>query len=172
VSRRTHWSRVRQLFHEALAHPSGARQAFLDAAGQHDSRTRDEVRSLLDAHVKAGPFLESGAARFADNRVPASPTLRAGDQVNRFQVTETLGVGGMGEVYRARDLQLGREVALKILPPTMALDPELLARFERESRVLAAIDHPTSPPFTASSASMASMCWCCSWSRASRWLNA
>ena len=142
MSRRGKWSRVRQLFHDALAHPSNARKAFVDAAGQHDSETRDEVRSLLAAQAQAGPFLESPAMRLPDGRVAASLTLRAGDQVGRFQVSKTLGVGGMGEVYRARDLQLGRDVALKILPPTMALNPELLARFERESRVLAAIDHP------------------------------
>ena len=142
MSRRTKWSRVRQLFHDALAHPSSARKAFVDAAGQHDSETRNEVRSLLAAHAQAGPFMEAGDVRPLDVRGPAAPTLRAGDQVSRFQVSETLGAGGMGEVYRARDLQLGRDVALKILPPKMAHDPELLARFERESRVLAAIDHP------------------------------
>ena len=142
MSRQRKWSRVRELFHDALAHPSRERKAFVDTAGQHDSETRDEVRSLLAAHAQAGPFMESRAVRLPDGRAAASPTLRAGDQVGRFQVSEALGAGGMGEVYRARDLRLGREVALKILPPAMALNPELLARFERESRVLAAIDHP------------------------------
>ena len=139
---RSHWERVRQLFHDALAKPSNARHDFVDGAALHDRETRNEVHSLLAAHEQAGPFLESRAAQRLADRVMPGSTLHVGDHVERFEVTEILGAGGMGEVYRARDRQLGRDVALKILPPAMAADPGLLARFERESRVLAAIDHP------------------------------
>jgi Tol biopolymer transport system component len=133
---------VRQLFHDALGRPSSARDAFVAGADQYNTETRQEVRSLLAAHRQAIPFLQSGAVGISDDLLIPSATLRVGDQVGRFEVTAALGAGGMGEVYRARDLQLARDVALKILPPAMAADPARLARFERESRVLAAIDHP------------------------------
>jgi Tol biopolymer transport system component len=133
---------VRQLFHDALAQASGARDAFVTSAGPHGHATRDEVRSLLAAHQEAGQFLESPVARLPGEPLAPPSTLRAGDHVGRFHVIETLGAGGMGEVYRVRDLQLGREVALKILPPAMAADQRRFSRFERESRVLASLDHP------------------------------
>ena len=59
-----------------------------------------------------------------------------------YEILSPLGAGGMGEVYRARDTRLGREVALKTLPPDMAADPERLARFQTEAKALAALDHP------------------------------
>ncbi|HVS02399.1 MAG TPA: protein kinase [Thermoanaerobaculia bacterium] len=65
-----------------------------------------------------------------------------GSRLGHFQVTAKLGEGGMGEVYRAEDTRLGREVAIKVLPPAFLADPERLARFEREARVLASLSHP------------------------------
>ena len=69
-------------------------------------------------------------------------TVRAGDRVGAFEILGPLGAGGMGEVYRARDQKLGREVALKILPSHLDKASERLARFEREARVLASLNHP------------------------------
>src|SRR5688572_10720957 len=68
--------------------------------------------------------------------------LTAGTRVGVYEVTGLLGAGGMGEVYRARDTRLGRDVALKILPDAFVADAERLARFEREARTLAALNHP------------------------------
>jgi len=68
--------------------------------------------------------------------------LTPGSRFGSYEVIAALGVGGMGEVYRARDTRLGREVALKVLPDLFAYDPERLARFEREAQVLAALNHP------------------------------
>jgi len=68
--------------------------------------------------------------------------LSAGERLGPYEVIGPLGAGGMGEVYRARDNRLGREVALKILPDAFAFDPDRLARFEREARILAALNHP------------------------------
>ena len=68
--------------------------------------------------------------------------LAAGQRIGVYEVSGSLGAGGMGEVYRARDTRLGRDVALKILPEMFAADPERLARFEREAQVLASLNHP------------------------------
>ena len=73
--------------------------------------------------------------------MPAPPTL-AGRRIGVYQVHSLLGVGGMGEVYRARDTKLDRDVAIKILPSDVADDPDRLARFGREARVLASLNHP------------------------------
>ena len=69
-------------------------------------------------------------------------TLAPGTCLGAYEVTGALGVGGMGEVYRARDARLNREVALKVLPDAFALDPDRLARFKREAQVLASLNHP------------------------------
>ena len=66
--------------------------------------------------------------------------LRSGTRLGVFEITELIGAGGMGEVYRARDTKLGREVAIKVLPEDFAKDPDRLARFEREALMLAALD--------------------------------
>src|SRR5690242_18229679 len=69
-------------------------------------------------------------------------SLAAGSKLGPYEILAPLGAGGMGEVYRARDTKLDREVAIKVLPEAVAQDPERLARFEREAKVLAALNHP------------------------------
>ena len=68
--------------------------------------------------------------------------LTAGTRLGSYEVIAQLGVGGMGEVYRASDTRLKRDVAIKILPPSVALDQDRLARFQREAEVLASLNHP------------------------------
>src|SRR6478735_9336573 len=68
--------------------------------------------------------------------------LIAGTRVGADEILPALGAGGMGEVYRARDTKLGRDVALKVIPDTFALDPDRRARFQREAQVLASLNHP------------------------------
>src|SRR5258706_13687014 len=68
--------------------------------------------------------------------------LSVGDKLGHYEVLSLLGVGGMGEVYRAKDTKLDREVAIKVLPAALARDPERLARFGREAKVLASLNHP------------------------------
>jgi TolB-like protein/Tfp pilus assembly protein PilF len=138
------WLRLRATFQAALERPADERDAVVRDACGNDEALRDEVHSLLAAHEAAGGFLETPAVRVdAPVAPPPSLMLRPGDRLGgRFEVADVLGAGGMGEVYRAHDLQLGREVAIKILPRAFAADPQRLARFERESRVLASLKHP------------------------------
>jgi len=68
--------------------------------------------------------------------------LALGSRVGSYDIVAHIGEGGMGEVYRARDAKLGRDVAIKILASSLATDPERLARFEREARTLASLNHP------------------------------
>src|SRR5262245_12957796 len=68
--------------------------------------------------------------------------LTAGARLGPYEILAAIGAGGMGEVYRARDTKLGRDVAVKILPESVAADPERIARFEREAKTLAALNHP------------------------------
>src|SRR4051812_28935365 len=68
--------------------------------------------------------------------------LPAGTRVGDYEIITPLGAGGMGEVYRARDPKLHRDVALKVLPESFAHDPDRLARFQREAQVLASLNHP------------------------------
>src|SRR5438552_9616358 len=68
--------------------------------------------------------------------------LSAGESIGPYEILGPLGAGGMGEVYRARDPRLGRDVALKVLPEAFARDAERLARFEREARTVAGLNHP------------------------------
>jgi serine/threonine protein kinase len=69
-------------------------------------------------------------------------TIAAGSRLGPYEVLAPIGAGGMGEVYRARDTKLGRDVAVKVLPELLASNPEALARFEREARAVAALSHP------------------------------
>ena len=69
-------------------------------------------------------------------------SLTSGVRLGSYTIAAKIGAGGMGEVYRATDTRLGREVAIKVLPPEDALDPERLARFQREAQLLASLNHP------------------------------
>ena len=135
------WQRVRSLFHEAIQRPREERSGFLEQECAGDESLRSEVQSLLAAHERADGFLGRApmpVLREVLAAAPLTPGVRLGD----FEITGTLGAGGMGEVYRARDTRLGRDVAVKLLPSVLAADPDRRARFERESRVLAALNHP------------------------------
>ena len=93
-------------------------------------------------------------------RTIRSPMLAAGTRFGPYEILEPLGSGGMGDVYRARDADLRREVALKVLPPSMASDVDRLARLHREARVLAALNHPHTARSMASREAPALRHWC------------
>ena len=68
--------------------------------------------------------------------------LQPGNRLGPYEIVSAIGAGGMGEVYRARDAKLGRDVALKVLPEAFARDTDRMARFQREAKVLASLNHP------------------------------
>jgi serine/threonine protein kinase/Tol biopolymer transport system component len=137
------WQQIEQLFHAALEHAPNDRAAFLrDACAGDDSLLR-EIESLLAQETAADRLLEVPARDAAAN-MSNKPQAQSfvGRQVGSYQVISLLGVGGMGEVYEARDTKLGRTVAIKVLPEEFIHDPERLARFQREAKMLASLNHP------------------------------
>jgi eukaryotic-like serine/threonine-protein kinase len=149
------WPRVKALFQAAVDLPAGERAAFLAAATGDDDALRHEVESLLASDTSDASFLErlpvAGASVLADPlaapSAPMDPTpshtiFAAGLRVGPYEIVAPLGAGAMGEVYRARDTKLNRDVALKLLPERFALDPDRSARFTREAHLLATLNHP------------------------------
>jgi serine/threonine-protein kinase len=131
---------VETLFHQARERRPDEREAFLARACAGDPALRREVESLL-AQPSAG-IIDAPIRALAANLVDPASVRLTGRRVGVFDVLGLLGVGGMGEVYRARDTRLGREVAIKILPRAFKDDPGRLARFDREARLLASLNHP------------------------------
>jgi hypothetical protein len=128
--------RAQTLFEQAEALPLEKRETLLATIGADDPVLRREVARLLEA-----------AARMAEDFLEPSPTSRAtrtrvGETLAHYRILDQLGVGGMGEVYLAEDERLKRRVALKVLPPDLAGNPERLERFQREAETVAALNHP------------------------------
>jgi serine/threonine protein kinase len=134
---RTSANLISDLYQRALAVPEPERAAFLDRECSGDTALREEVSSLLRFERASERFLETPAVAAATTGV-----WMIGRRLGSYTLTAPLGAGGMGEVYRARDSKLGRDVAIKILPPHFTDDPERRARFAREARVLATLNHP------------------------------
>jgi eukaryotic-like serine/threonine-protein kinase len=131
---------VERLYREVLTLGTVERARVLAEACRGDASLRVEVESLL-AHEGSPPSSSTPAVALASTTKSATASL-IGRQIGPYGIQAPLGAGGMGEVYRARDTKLGRDVALKILPPIFTTDSDRLVRFEREARVLAALNHP------------------------------
>ena len=137
------WQRVEDLCHAALAERAEERSAFLADACQGDEELRREVESLLAQESGAETFMSVPAAVLAGSAALEHPrSLLIGARFGSYTIRSLLGVGGMGEVYRAHDETLGREVAIKVLSPSFTAATERRARFEREARTLATLNHP------------------------------
>jgi eukaryotic-like serine/threonine-protein kinase len=150
------WERVKELFEAALEREPATRRSFLHAVCQGDEALFAEVESLLSGDRRAGDFLEKPALVDAGTAgVPPAlaastesvgvriGTLSLGDVLSgRFRVIRFLGRGGMGEVYEAKDLDLGDRVALKTIRPEIASQPRSLARFKQEIQLARRVTHP------------------------------
>ena len=139
------WRQITGIFHAALARDAAERQAFVARRCEGDEALRRDVDSMLAAHLGAGGFGETPAfatERAFDAVTSLSQLALSGTRLGPYEIGPLLGVGGMGAVYRATDPRLHREVALKVLLPAIADDPDRLERFSREARMLASLNHP------------------------------
>ena len=137
------WERIQHLYHAARAREDHDRSGFLDSACAGDSNLRHEVQVLLDQPIATGEFVDFvGGPAAAHTERTLRPASLLGKRLGAYDVRELIGRGGMGDVYRAHDTSLGRDVAIKVLPDAFAKDPDRLARFDREARAVAALNHP------------------------------
>jgi len=126
------WREISRLYNAAAALEPAERAAFLHEACGNDDLLCAEVESLLLDDSRAEELLESAATRLD----------LVGRRIGSYELDSLIGAGGMGEVFRARDTKLDRNVAIKVLPRNFAADSGRLARFQREARLLAALNHP------------------------------
>src|SRR5262245_45574161 len=137
------YKQIDKLFEAALQLTPDKRSAFLDEACTGDDELRKQVETLLSSDHHASKSIEAAAKGMAADllakpveRFPSGATL-----ARRYRIVASLGAGGMGEVYRAKDLRLDRDVAIKVLPEHLASNADALSRFEREAKALAALSH-------------------------------
>lgn len=136
------WELVKTLYHDASSRPEAERAAFLLRTCPDDEDLRREVQVLLDQPVSTLGFrnlIDGASAHAPDGQGGRDLT---GARLGVFEIGALIGRGGMGEVYRAYDTRLGRDVAIKVLPGALADDGRRLTSFEREARVVASLNHP------------------------------
>ena len=144
------WPELDALFERALEVSADRRGSFLDEACGADTALRQELEALLAAHDGSDDFLSDAHAWLGHRptvpapgeEVPEPADPRVGVTLSHYEVMERLGEGGMGVVYRARDLRLDRTVGLKFIHPMLGMDPEARSRFKQEARAASALDHP------------------------------
>ena len=145
------WHRVKEIIEAVLARPPAKRVASIQEMCGDDTSLRAEVQSLFAAMEEAGTFIEPPArpslplsAAFPAGWIPdlGKRALEPGSSLGPYTILEFVGAGGMGEVYRASDGTLNRDVALKVRPAAFALDEDRFTRFRREAQILAALNHP------------------------------
>ena len=137
------WKQVSDLFQSAVERAPEERTAFLDESCYGDEGMRREVESLLTSHERAENFIELPAFEVAPELATNdSADELVGKLLGHYRIESLIGVGGMGEVYLARDERLGRKAALKLLPDSLTIDETQLSRFKNEARTASALNHP------------------------------
>ena len=131
---------LKEVFAGVRALPAERRPAYLAEACGGNEALRQEVESLAGVGRARQDFLETPAAVQAQDAFAARSL--EGQRIGLYQIEAWIGAGGMGEVYKALDTKLNRHVAIKVLLPAVADDPDRLARFTREAQVLASLNHP------------------------------
>jgi hypothetical protein len=137
------WRQIEEICDRALQRPSADRAAFVRDACGNDDALRHDVEAILAHASRAEVFLAQPVAAVAAQVMePFTDAVLTGCKLNALVIGPLIGAGGMGHVYRARDTELHRDVAVKVLPTEFAHDADRLARFAHEARVLAALNHP------------------------------
>ena len=138
------WKRVVEVFDSAVDRDPTERSSFVHQACTGDEDLRRQVEALLaEADRPERPVvIDRPVGEIVADLLADNDAVVVGTQLGAYRIESLLGVGGMGEVYRATDTLLGRQVAIKILPPAFAADPERLVRFKREAQILASLNHP------------------------------
>jgi eukaryotic-like serine/threonine-protein kinase len=138
--KRDRWQEISGLYRAALELPADERAAFLKTCADEDLQR--EVLALLADESRLGDFLENPALEVAGRLRTKGKTSLIGAQLGFYHIVSELGRGGMGEVFRAKDQKLGRDVAIKVLHEEFAKDADRVSRFRREAKLLASLNHP------------------------------
>ncbi len=134
---------IKEIFHAALDCEPDQLNAFLDETCAGDEVLHANVKALLASHRQAGNFIETPVASFATSIVEnGRADLLIGQTIGHYKISESIGTGGMGEVYLATDITAGRKAALKLLPLRFTGDAERLKRFQQEARAVVGLNHP------------------------------
>src|SRR6476619_2644235 len=134
---------IEEIFLAALEQEPDQVGAFLDTACEGDAVLRREVEALLASDQRAGRFIETSSAGLAAKVIQnGQADLLVGRTIGHYKISESIGTGGMGEVYLATDITAGRKAALKILPMRFTGDAERLKRFQQEAHAVVALNHP------------------------------
>src|SRR5438067_5537582 len=134
---------IEEIYRAALDQEPDRTSAFLDAACEGDEPLRRKVEALLASRQRAASFIETSAVGLATKIIQnRRADSLVGRTIGHYKISESIGTGGMGEVYLATDIVAGRKAALKLLPLRFTGDTERLKRFQQEAHAVVGLNHP------------------------------